>query len=286
LAGLNSLEIECIHLGGCENGIMPDHQLANWLNAAKEAARRGAACLEQWRGRFTAREKGRFDLVSEADHAAQDAIREYLSRRFPDHLFIGEEGDASKNRPAPGSPPAWIVDPLDGTTNYVHDCPLYCVSIGLYVDGEAVVGVIFDPRSGEMFSAAKGCGAFLGDQRIRVSSVNRLGDALLGTGFAPQPDATRRATEWWLRFADQSQSLRRTGSTALNLAWIACGRMDGYWAWDNHPWDIAAGFVLIREAGGKVTRVDGSPEDCFAPDQVASNGHIHDSMLAVLREPR
>lgn len=263
---------------------MADHQLLNWLHAAKEAARRGAACLEQWRGRFTAREKGRFDLVSEADHAAQDAIRDYLHRRFPDHGFIGEEGDAAKSRPPANSPPAWIVDPLDGTTNYVHDCPLYCVSIGLYVEGEVVVGVIFDPRSGEMFSAAKGHGAYLGDQRIRVSSVADLGEALLGTGFAPQADATRRATDWWLRFADRAQSLRRLGTTALSLAWIACGRMDGYWAWDNHPWDVAAGFVLVREAGGKITRVNGSEEDCFAPDQVVSNGHIHQRMLDTLHD--
>jgi myo-inositol-1(or 4)-monophosphatase len=266
-----------------ENQIMADHQLINWMHAAKEAARRGAACLEQWRGRFTPREKARFDIVSEADHAAQEAIHDYLLRRFPDHLFIGEEGDTAKTRPSPDSPPTWIVDPLDGTTNYVHDCPLYCVSIGLYVDGEVVVGVIFDPRAGEMFAAAKGCGAYLGERPIRVSSIQRLDEALLGTGFAPQADATRRATEWWLRMAGRAQSLRRTGSTALNLAWIACGRMDGYWGWDNHPWDIAAGFVLIREAGGRITRIDGAPEDCFAPDQVASNGLIHDSMLAVFR---
>ncbi len=263
---------------------MADLQVVNWLHAAKEAARRGAACLEQWRGRFTAREKARFDLVSEADHAAQDAICEYVHRRFPDHEFIGEEGDGSKTRPSPNAPPTWIVDPLDGTTNYVHDCPLYCVSIGLYVGGEVVLGVIHDPRSGEMYSAAKGHGAFLGDQRIRVSSVANMGEALLGTGFAPQADATHRATTWWLRFAHRAQSLRRLGSTALSLAWIACGRLDGYWAWDNHPWDVAAGFVLVREAGGQITRVDGSAEDCFASDQVVSNGRIHQLMLDTLHE--
>src|SRR5438093_12345158 len=109
---------------------MPDLQTTNWLNAAKEAARRGAECLEQWRGKFRVREKGRADLVSEADHAAQEAIRDYLTRRFPDHHFVGEEGDDLKSKPVPDAPPTWIVDPLDGTTNYVHDCPMDCVSIG------------------------------------------------------------------------------------------------------------------------------------------------------------
>src|SRR5579871_6285441 len=168
---------------------MPDLQLVNWLNAAKEAARRGAECLEQWRGKFHFREKGKADLVSEADHASQQAIRDYLARRFPDHFFVGEEGDAAKSRPPANSPPTWIVDPLDGTTNYVHDCPAYCVSIGLQVDGELVVGVVYDPRAQEMFTAAKSMGARLGDMKIRVSKVERLGDALLCTGFAPRHEA-------------------------------------------------------------------------------------------------
>src|SRR5947209_4190722 len=164
---------------------MPDLQLTNWLNAAKEAARRGAEQLENWRGRFKVREKGRFDLVSEADHAAQDAIRDYLQRRFPDHLFVGEEGDALKTRPAAGSPPVWIVDPLDGTTNYVHDCPLYCVSIGLEVAGELVVGVVLDPARQELFTAAQGQGAWLNGKRLQTSRIERLEDALLATGFPP-----------------------------------------------------------------------------------------------------
>jgi myo-inositol-1(or 4)-monophosphatase len=263
---------------------MPDLQMTNWLNAAKESARRAAQCLEQWRGKFRVREKGRADLVSEADHAAQDAIRDYLARRFPDHLFVGEEGDALKDRPAPDAPPTWIVDPLDGTTNYVHDCPMYCVSIGLQVAGELVVGVVYDPRAQEMFAAGRGLGAWLGEQRIQVSRVEHLSEALLSTGFAPHQDGQLKSTQWWSRFAARAQSLRRTGSTALNLAYVACGRFDGYWAFDNHPWDVAGGFVLVREAGGRVTRVDGTAEDGFAPDQAVSNGRIHAEMLAVLRE--
>lgn len=262
---------------------MADLQITNWLNAAKEAARRGAECLEQWRGKFRVREKGRADLVSEADHASQQAIHEYLARRFPDHAFVGEEGDEHKGRPEPGGPPTWIVDPLDGTTNYVHDCPMYCVSIGLQVAGELVVGAIYDPRHQEMFAAGKGVGAWLGDKRIAVSRVDRLGDALLSTGFAPSAEAQGKSIDWWRIFAGKAQSLRRTGSTALNLAYLACGRFDGYWAFDNHPWDIAAGFILVREAGGKVTRTDGGPEDCFEPDQIVSNGLIHADMMQQLQ---
>ena len=135
--------------------------LDGWRTAAQEAARRGAAVLEQWRGKFNVREKGRADLVSEADEQAQHAIKSYLLGRYPGHGFLGEEGDAAKSRPGPGAPPTWIVDPLDGTTNYVHGIPLYCVSIGLEVAGELVVGAVYEPSRDEMCHAAKGRGAML-----------------------------------------------------------------------------------------------------------------------------
>src|SRR5437588_3320619 len=158
------------------------HDLTVYREAAVEAARKGAAVLEEWRGKFLVREKGRADLVSEADVNAQEAIRSYLQGRFPGHAFLGEEGPAAKARPGPGAPPTWIVDPLDGTTNYVHDVPLYCVSIGLEVAGEMVVGVVLDPRHDELFSGARGLGSWLGDQRLKVSETPRLGEALLATG--------------------------------------------------------------------------------------------------------
>jgi myo-inositol-1(or 4)-monophosphatase len=262
---------------------MSSLQLTNWLNAAKDAARRGADALEQWRSKFRVREKGRADLVTEADHASQHAIREYINRRFPDHLFVGEEGDDLKTRPAADAPPCWIVDPLDGTTNYVHDVPMYCVSIGLMVAAELVVGVVYDPRQQEMFAAAKGQGAWLGDQRISVSKTDQLEDALLATGFAPDIRGLERTLDWWRYFSFRCQSLRRTGSTAINLAYLACGRYDGYWAFDNHAWDVAGGFVLVRESGGVVTRIDGGPEDCFAPDQIVTNGRLHALMLESLK---
>jgi myo-inositol-1(or 4)-monophosphatase len=257
-------------------------ELTEYREAACEAARRGAAVLEEWRSRFTVREKARFDLVTEADLGSQRAIRDYLQGRFPGHDFLGEEGPDAKARPRPDAPPTWIVDPLDGTTNYVHDCPLYCVSIGLQVAGEQVVGVVFDPARQEMFAAAKGQGAWLGSRRLQASPTSRLEEALLATGFPPDLRGQERTLEWFRYFSLRTRSLRRTGSTALNLAYVAAGRFDGYWAFDNHPWDVAGGVVLVREAGGVFTNVDGSPFDPYTPDGLASNGPLHPVLLQAL----
>jgi myo-inositol-1(or 4)-monophosphatase len=262
---------------------MATDDLTGYLAAACEAARRGAAVLEEWRGRFSVREKGRADLVSEADVGAQRAIHDSLSARFPAHAFLGEEGDGVKDRPGPGAPPTWIVDPLDGTTNYVHDCPLYAVSIGLEIAGELVVGVILDPRQNELFAAARGRGATLNGRPLRTSSTARLEEALLATGFPPDLRGHERALDWWAKLSMQAQSLRRTGSTALNLAWLAAGRYDGYWAGDNHSWDVAGGVVLVREAGGVVTNIDGSTYDAHTPDCLASNGPLHAALLQAFR---
>jgi myo-inositol-1(or 4)-monophosphatase len=262
---------------------MPTDSLTDYLDAACEAARRGAAVLEQWRAKFSVREKGHSDLVTEADLGSQRAVREYLAGRFPTHGFVGEEEGAPRTRPEPGAPPTWIVDPLDGTTNYVHDIPAYCVSIGLLVDGELAVGVILDPRLNELFAAAKGRGATLNGKPLHTSKSTRLADAVLSTGFPPDVRGQERTLDYWRHFAFITRSLRRTGSTALNLAYVAAGRFDGYWAFDNYAWDVAAGAVLVREAGGIVTNVDGSPFDAFTPDGLASNGPLHPLLLTELR---
>ncbi|WP_246539675.1 inositol monophosphatase family protein [Telmatocola sphagniphila] len=250
---------------------------------AEEAARAGAEQLESWRGKFNAREKGRADMVTEADLAAQQAVKTVLLTHFPDHGFLGEEdGRKTGLRPASGSAPLWVVDPLDGTSNYVHDVPAYCVSIGLWADDDLQIGVIYDPRLNEMFSTAKGHGATLNRKPIRVSQIENLRGAMLSTGFPPAPDAQLRNLEAWRPLSLASQAMRRTGSTALNLAYVACGRFDGYWAFDNYPWDVVAGLLLVREAGGMISRLNGDPFDPFEPDVLATNGKIHPEMLGYL----
>ena len=161
----------------------------------------------------------------------------------------------------------------------MHDYPVYCVSIGLQVAGQLVVGVVFDPSRQEMFSAASGRGAWLGSQRLQTSRATRVEEALLATGFPPDLRGQERTLEWWRFFSLRARSLRRTGSTALNLAYVAAGRFDGYWAFDNHVWDVAGGAVLVREAGGLLSNVDGSPYDPYTPDALVSNGPLHPALL-------
>jgi myo-inositol-1(or 4)-monophosphatase len=258
--------------------------LLDYHDAACEAARRAAAVLAEWRHRFDVHEKGRFDLVTDADLASQRAIFEFLQGRFPDHGVLGEEEGAGRHRPGPHAPPTWIVDPIDGTTNYVHDCPFYCISIGLQVAGELVVGVILDPSRQELFHAIQGRGAWLGERRLQTSKTVRLEESLLSTGFPPDLKANDRNLDWWRYFCFHARSLRRTGSTALNLAYVAAGRFDGFWAFDCHVWDVAAGTVLVREAGGTITNVDGSSYDPYTADALASNGPLHPLLRAAFAQ--
>lgn len=264
-------------------------ELTDALDAATEAARRGAAELERWRGKFATREKARADLVTDADQASQDAVKGYLAERFPGFGFLGEEEcvglTPEQTRPPAAAPPTWVVDPLDGTVNYVHDVPAYCVSIGLWACGVCVVGVILDPRQNETFAAARGHGATLNGKPIRVSDTAHLSQALISTGFPYKIEAQRRNLAAWARVTEHSQALRRTGSTALNLAYVACGRFDGYWAFDNYPWDVAGGACLVAEAGGELSAVDGTAFDPFRPDLLATNGRYHRELLEVLDGP-
>ena len=176
------------------------------------------------------------------------------------------------------------MDPLDGTTNYVHDCPFYCVSIGLQVAGELVVGVVYDPCRQEMFAAAKGQGAWLNDRRLHASRAAAWKRRCWRPGFPPDMQGQERTLDWWRYFSLRTQSLRRTGSTALNLAYVAAGRFDGYFAFDNHVWDVAGGVVLVREAGGIITNVDGSAYDPYTPDALASNGPLHPVLMENIRQ--
>jgi myo-inositol-1(or 4)-monophosphatase len=260
--------------------------LDTYLNAAVEAARRGAAELERWRGKFAVREKSRSDLVTDADTASQAAVKSYLLARFPEHGFLGEEDCVGKTvdeiRPPAGAPPTWIVDPLDGTGNYAHGVPCYAVNVALLIDGRGVVGVTFDPRLNELYTAAEGCGAFLNGDRLRVSTVATLAQGLLSTGFPSDYEKQKVNLAAWARVSASAQALRRTGSTAINMAYLAAGRFDGYWCFDNWVWDVLPGAVLIQEAGGVLTALDGSPFDPFRPDLIATNGLLHAELTSAL----
>lgn len=263
------------------------HELTAFLEAAVTAAKLGAAELERWRSKFSVREKFRADLVTDADQASQNVIKESLLDAFPNHLFLGEEESVGKTPeetrpPANNAAPVWVVDPLDGTSNYVHDVPAYCVSIGLWAGGKPVVGVILDPRMNELFTGAAGLGSSLNGKPMRVSTVAKLQDGMISTGFPANYQKQLRNLDAWAKVTAQAQSLRRTGSTALNLAYLAAGRFDGYWAYDNYPWDVMAGAVLVTEAGGALTAIDGLNYDPFRPDILATNGLFHSELLTVL----
>ena len=261
-------------------------ELQTYLSTAIEAAHRGGEILESWRKRFNVREKARADLVTEADEASQAAIRERLLSAFPEHMFLGEEGSFGQEhealRPPPDAPPTWVVDPLDGTANYVHDLPAYCVSIGLWMNGQPTIGVIYDPRQRELFTAVLGQGAFLNGEPIRVSETSSIRDSLLCTGFPSNYEAMRPNLDAWDRVSAVAQGLRRTGSTALNLAYVACGRFDGFWAYTNWAWDVMAGAVLVTEAGGSIIGIRGEPFDPFNPHGIATNRLIERELFLAL----
>jgi myo-inositol-1(or 4)-monophosphatase len=264
------------------------HPLAEYLDVAVEAARRGAAELERWRTRFAVREKARADLVTDADLASQAAVKNHLLGRYPGHHFLGEEDCVGKTlaevTPAADAPPTWVVDPLDGTGNYAHGVPCYAVNVALVLDGQPVVGVTLDPRLNELFTAAAGHGAFLNGERIRVSGISTIRDSLVATGFPSAYLQQVRNLRAWERVSREAQALRRTGSTAINLAYVACGRFDGYWCFDNWPWDVLPGAVLVHEAGGTLTDTAGGPFDPFRMDVIATNGHTHAELVRALAE--
>jgi len=228
------------------------------LAVCEAAARAGGGVLLDWVGRFRASSKGPRDLVTEADFASQREIRRIIAAAFPAHGFVGEEAEGDVAQPPPGVAghsgvgTRWIVDPLDGTTNYVHGFPAWCVSIALARDEQILAATIFDPLLDECFTARAGGGAFLNGVPIRVADVREPGGALAALSFPPQVAADAPAVADFLRILPHVHSVRRTGSTALNLAWLASGRLHTFWARRIACWDAAAGFLLVREAGGVV----------------------------------
>jgi myo-inositol-1(or 4)-monophosphatase len=224
--------------------------------------------------------KGAVDLVTDFDKRSQEVILAHLSARFPDHDFLAEE-DLSERR---GSEYRWIIDPIDGTTNYAHNLPIFCVSIALEWKREIVCGVIYDPMRKEMFAAIEGKGSVLNGRKIRTSTTNELDKCLLATGFPYDVrDSEVNNIDHFANFATRAQAIRRCGSAALDLCYVACGRFDGFWELKLNPWDVAAGILIVEESGGRVTGFKGEQTSHFGKDLLASNGLIHEQMIQVLK---
>jgi len=256
------------------------------INVALEAAREAGRFLKLSIGKVRNIEQKKGEernLVSEIDRGAEERIISIIKRRYPTHAILAEESGGSE---APAEY-RWIIDPLDGTTNFLHGVPIFSTSIAVEHNGEVVAGVIYDPCRDEMFSAEKGSGAFLNGKRLKVSAHSRLIESLLVTGFpydiADNPDA---AVERFVGFLMAARGVRRLGSAALDLSYVAAGRFDGFWEVVLNPWDMAAGALFVREAGGMTTDMTGAPLNIYQKRVVASNGLVHQAMLEVLREKR
>ncbi|MBW1988946.1 MAG: inositol monophosphatase [Deltaproteobacteria bacterium] len=246
------------------------------LSAAREA---GGILMDRLGKARVVRQKGAIDLVTEADLASEKAILERITGAFPDHAVLAEE----KGSMAKESPYTWIVDPLDGTTNYAHRIPLFTISIAFAREADILFGLVYNPAMDELFRAEKGKGAFLNDEPITVSGVGELSNSLLVTGF-PYNLATMldELVERFGRCLAASQGVRRLGSAALDLCYVACGRFEGFWEQNLHPWDTAAGTLIVEEAGGRVTTFDKGPYTPYEKQILATNGRIHDMLSSVL----
>lgn len=254
--------------------------MREFLQAAEDAARLGGQVLRSWSSRFTVREKSRANLVTEADLASQQAIADLLRSRFPQHGLLGEE-DLGHDHARTDY--CWIIDPLDGTTNYVHGFPYYAVSIGLEHRGELIAGVIFDPVRDELFMAASGQGASLNRRPLRCSEIATLDQAMVIASLPVGTSSSDLAVDRFLRVLPHVQTVQRTGSAALNLAYLAAGRLDAFWSSSLKPWDMAAGVLLVTEAGGRVTQIQGGAFRVHEPDLLASNGTgIHGELSNLL----
>ncbi len=227
--------------------------------------------------------KGEIDLVTERDRKSQEIIQKIITKNFPEHSILGEEDLKVIKK----TPLLWVIDPLDGTTNYSHSLPIFCVSIAFMVENDVRVGVIYNPMLDELFWSIKGKGAFLNGERIRVSDEINLKKSLLATGF---PYDLRRSrnnnVDYFNSFILRAQAVRRCGSAALDLAYLAAGRYDGFWEIKLYPWDTAAGFLMVKEAGGEVTDFSGREFKITKKECLATNGKIHSQMLEVIDEVR
>jgi myo-inositol-1(or 4)-monophosphatase len=252
----------------------------SYLETAEAIAREAGALLMDYFGRVGFQLKGEFDLVTEADKASEKLVVERLVQHFPQHSIMAEEGGGHET----SREFRWYVDPLDGTTNFAHGYPVFNVTLALEQAGEMIAGVVFDPTRNEMFRAEKGGGTFLNADRVRVSKALRLQDSLVSTGFPSQNRNSNANIHFYHQMAMSTHGVRRGGSAAIDLAYVACGRLEAFWEFGLKPWDLAAGVLLVREAGGRCTTMFGEEHRIGASTLLADNGSIHDETLTLFGE--
>ena len=255
------------------NSNHPTGLISPMQSIAREA---GALLMDYFRQRVKIEYKGDVDLVTVADRKSEALILDRIRAQFPGHDVIGEEGSRIES----GSDYRWYVDPLDGTTNFAHGFPVFCVSLAVEHRGRRIAGVIYDPTRDEMFSAELGAGAHLNGCPIRVSTTAKLGECLVATGFPSHKRHKNPNIYFYHQITLRSHGVRRAGSAALDLCNVACGRFDGFWEFNLNPWDTAAGVLLVEEAGGRVTDFSGGPFQISSRETLASNGLVHDALLA------
>jgi myo-inositol-1(or 4)-monophosphatase len=259
-------------------------QISKFLDICETAARAAGRTIQEWVGKTSVTLKGPADFVTEADFASQEVVKRTVLAAFPQHSVLGEEDQIPGNTPS-ATEYRWIVDPLDGTTNFVHGIPHYAVSLALEHHGRILVGAVYDPSADACYTAADGCGAFLNGRPIRASRVTQLSEAIAGTGFPAklQPDSPDLLV--FNEAVFRCQGVRRTGSAALNLCDVAAGRFDVLWGFSTKIWDIAAGVLLVREAGGVVTSTEGGEVDVGSGRFLASaNRDLHTQLIEMVRE--
>ena len=255
--------------------------MASYLETAVAIARESGAMLADFFARRIPYElKGESDLVTEADRASERLVVERLTKHYPTHAIVAEEGGGHES----SSGFRWYVDPLDGTTNFAHSFPCFNVTMALEQQGELIAGVIFDPINEELFTAEKGAGAFLNGNRIHASKVAKLENALVATGFPSRKRHLSINIHFYHQLGMATHGVRRCGSAAIDLAFVACGRLDAFWEFGLNPWDLAAGRLLVAEAGGKFSGMHGEPHQLRGPDLLVDNGLIHEEILELFSE--
>ncbi len=249
------------------------------FEATREA---GKIISDYFQGSFTVDNKeGINNLVTEVDKHSEKRIIEIIRKHYPTHSIISEEvGEMIQD-----SPYQWIIDPIDGTVNFAHGIPICCVSIGLKHNEDLILGTVYNPMMNELFFAEKGKGAFLNEKPISVSTKSDFRKACLVTGFPYKwPDSQEHPIRVFERFILEGLPVRRLGSAAIDLCWVACGRFDGFWEYNLSSWDVAAGYLIVQEAGGRITNFEGAPYSVFDKETLATNGHIHEEMLRLIRK--